>query len=212
MPRFAWAAAAAIVALGLLASLAIWRCGGREVPSAPGSAAGTAPAAPPPPAAAPPPAPAIALPPASAAAPAAGAAPPEAGTAWRDPSRLPPKVPEGAAWSEVPLTTRLSALGALAPRANELVQRARDDMDHCFDEPGALNPAPPAGARGPAVLTLHLEARPERLEVVDAPLDRPGTSSDSLVACCQAVLRGASVPVPGLEPGLRYRYQLVLVR
>ena len=215
MSRVPAAAAAAIVALGLLAGLAIWRFGGSELRLAPAPQDGAAPSATGPGEPLPSrPATGAAAPAAAPAAPAPAAAPAEPAPrpAWRDPMRLPPPVPEGTPWSDVPLATRVAALGALAPKLDEMLQRARGEMDPCFEGPEVLNPRPPAGARGPAVLTLHLEAKADRLEVVDAPLDRPGTSSGSLVACCQAALRGASVAVPGLEPGLRYRYQLVLIR
>ncbi len=206
MSRVPATAAIAIVVLGLLAGLAIWRFGSPELRLAPAPQGGGAPSA------TGPGEPLPSSPATGAAAPTPSPAAPAPEAAWRDPARLPPRVPEGTPWSEVPLTTRVAALGALAPKLNELLQRARDDMDPCFEGPETVNPRAPAGARGPAVLTLNLEAKVDLLEVVDAPLDRPGTSSSALIACCQAALAGARIAVPGLEPGLRYRYQLVLIR
>ena len=197
MTRLALLASAGTVALGALAGLLIWRLGDQPA---------SAPARPVEMQAAPP-VPAPALPPEVGAVPAAPAP-----SQYRDPSRLPRRTPESAPWAEVPLTTRYSALGALAPALRAAVEQAREEMDPCFDLPGAYVSNPGPDARGPAVITLHLESRPGRLEVVDAPLDRAGTSGVALIACCQKVLRQIVILAEGLEPGLRYRYQFVLVR
>lgn len=121
------------------------------------------------------------------------------------------------AWSEVPMSARLSDLGpALARPVYDGLKNARTAMEPCFradEKEKAAHPRAADGeAWGAAIVTLQLEGRPGELVIVNAPLQELGTSTPSLVDCCEGVLRGFRIPAPGAIPGKRYRLQHQLVQ
>ncbi len=162
----------------------------------------------------------------SAAAAAASPASAPGTTGLQAPLAVPASQQDGAAasvapssvegWSSVPMAARLSDLGPLARPVYDGLRKARVAMDPCFladDEEQAAHPrVVEEGAWGAAILTLQLEGRPGELVVVNAPLQELGTSSPSLVECCEGVLRGFRIPAPAATPGKRYRVQHQLTR
>jgi hypothetical protein len=115
-------------------------------------------------------------------------------------------------WNDVPLAPRLAALGPLARPVYEGLAQARTAMGPCFAADARDEAAHPRAPNeedgwGAAIVTLQLEARAGEVVVVNAPLQAIGTSSPSLVECCENVLRGFRMPAPAAVPGRRYRLQ-----
>jgi hypothetical protein len=116
----------------------------------------------------------------------------------------------------VPLAFRPAGLGAgLAAPVSTGLAAARRGMAPCFDEErrrlaGATPEAAPAGAFGPAVLVVRLEAQPGKLAVAGTEIASRGTSSRELVECCRRSLAGYELDAPAAAPPARYRVQLLL--
>ena len=151
-------------------------------------------------------------------APAATVAPgpaPDPSTPAPSPAPTPPVPKE---WSQVPVAARVSDLGpALARSVYDGLQRVRAALEPCFEADGrdaAARPRNPdqEDAWGAAIVLLQLEGRPGELVVVNAPLQRLGTSSMLLVDCSERVLRGFRMPAAQAVPGRRYQLQYQLTQ
>jgi len=97
----------------------------------------------------------------------------------------------------------------------------KDSLPKISDEPSCNDPEIQARLRAPRpisrrpgqdadprrpTLLLDLEViAPNQAIVVDAPLEKQAGASDALVLCTQAALRGATLTVPGGQPGTRLR-------
>jgi len=134
-----------------------------------------------------------------------------------------PAAPRAAApgappWDEVETALRPAALGPdLAAAVSDGLAEARDGMQHCFDQEARLlareppTSGAPAGAAGPAVLVLRLEALPGRLAVAGVEVASPGTSSRRLVDCCRAALGGFEFAAPAARPPERFKVTMPLM-
>lgn len=58
-------------------------------------------------------------------------------------------------------------------------------------------------------LLLELEVAGDRVFIVDAPVESRGLATNGTLSCAQAVLRGATVPSPGLPDG-KHRLRFAL--
>jgi len=211
MPRFAAAAAIAILLLGAGAVFAVWLAT-RE------GAAPTADAAASPP-----------------AAPAAA----DGAPLQRDPSRLPPGAspvepaplpvvvaprpppPPPDSWEAVP---QLARPGAAGP-AGLAVARGLNDLDPllsaCFEPDSQaryrsqtatlVRDAETVDAAAVPILVLQVETQPARVRIVDAPVEVHADQPDAVLACAQQVLRGRTFPAPGVTAGSRYRIRFQLM-
>lgn len=121
-------------------------------------------------------------------------------------------------WEDVPVASRESQLGPVAPFVRAALAAARDQMDPCFDDEAAREAQRSAGparagaepVRGPGVLVLRLESRQDGLDVVGADVESYGTSSRELAQCAGHVLAGWPVEATGATPGMRYRLKFPL--
>lgn len=157
----------------------------------------------------------------AAAQPAAGVARPADAlpvpASARDDAAAPAGPSSVEGWSDVPLAARLSNLGPLARPVYDGLQKARAAMEPCFQADAKDEAAHPRAPNqedgwGAAIVTLQMEGRPGELVIVNAPLQSIGTSSLSLVECCEKVLRGFRIPADAATPGKRYRLQHQLIR
>lgn len=129
-----------------------------------------------------------------------------------------PRAPgaEGPApWESVETALKPSGLGVeLAAPVSDALVEARDRLQPCFDEEAkrlayARPAAATAGAHGPAVLVLRLEAGDGKLVVADTEVASQGTSSRQLVECCRRMLRSHELAAP-VAPPQRYKVTMPL--
>ncbi|MBL0278476.1 MAG: hypothetical protein IPQ24_20805 [Anaeromyxobacter sp.] len=94
-------------------------------------------------------------------------------------------------------TTALQA--TLSSRCGAMELRLGDDLRRRGDEP-----------EGRAVLLVEVEPQPGQLKFWSSTLQSPGQTRPSLVACVQWVLNGYVLPVSRLQPGDRFKVQVVI--
>jgi hypothetical protein len=205
-------AAIAIVAFGAVSFAVAWLVtsdDGRR-PAAPRELLGAdGPAAPAPPPPTVPYAAGLGAPPSAAPVPPLKASPP------------PPRPPPGS-WEAIAPVARPAVLGTVGGAIGRELNELQPRIARCFDEdvqarhgtqpvsavPGGVR----AAAQGATVLMLEVETGSGEARIVDAPVEARGTASDGLIACAQAVLRGAAVRAPGVQPGARHRIRYALRR
>jgi hypothetical protein len=119
---------------------------------------------------------------------------------------------DGPAWKSSKLAFGMRELGKMGPYVKVGLDAARRDMEFCFRETAerASSPDAPALPPDPGVLLLYLDAREGAIDVIDARMEHPGTSTPALVECCREVLRGFEIPAFGAVPGERYRVRFAL--
>ncbi|MBL0276932.1 MAG: hypothetical protein IPQ24_12730 [Anaeromyxobacter sp.] len=154
------------------------------------------------PVASPPPAPSVeAPPPAPTATPAEVAAemraPPSLPAPAPPPEALPPSGAPPAPGYVRDETTGLQA--TLSSRCGAMELRLGDDLRRRGDEP-----------EGRAVLLVEVEPQQGQLKFWSSKLQSPGQTRPSLVACVQWALNGYVLPVSRLQPGERFKVQVVI--
>jgi hypothetical protein len=128
---------------------------------------------------------------------------------------LPP--PEQGSWEATRLGTRARALGRAGVEVQQWVAEQQDELGRCFTRAGQAGfvgkvptevRAPSADDPGSPVLELYLEARPDGLQVADAPVRARSTASEATLACLQDRLRGRRIPTESPPPATRFRLQV----
>ena len=126
-----------------------------------------------------------------------------------------PKPKAADPWAAVPVEPGSPSL------TQNVASLLKDSLPKISDEPSCNDPEIQARLRAPRpisrrpgqdadprrpTLLLDLEViAPNQAIVVDAPLEKQAGASAALVLCTQAALRGATLTVPGGQPGTRLR-------
>ncbi len=128
------------------------------------------------------------------------------------------EAPPPESWEAVPPAAVPASLGPVGGAVARGIADVRERLATCWDEYEAARHGTErftvtrdggrggaGGAGGQAVLMLQLETADGSVRIVDAPVDVRGGASDGVLACAQRVLRGRSLPAPGVRAGERYR-------
>lgn len=124
---------------------------------------------------------------------------------------LPAPAPSPGSWEAVPIFAsrrRQIALDleGLQPRLGECYSPSVSSRGGSVVE---TRDAAPLRDEAATTLLLELEVTGDRVLIVDAPVESRGLATNGTLSCAQAVLRGATVPSPGLPDGKhRLRYAL----
>jgi hypothetical protein len=134
----------------------------------------------------------------------------------------PPTQPPEGSWEAVKPVARFSALGPVGAAVGRELLDLQPELSACFSQVTQARHGQRAHTAtqdesrlqdtGTTVLVLQLEMGDGEVQIVDAPVETWGGSSDGLVACAQGVLRGRVVKVPQARRGQRARVMFPLLQ
>lgn len=112
------------------------------------------------------------------------------------------------------------AVAILAPRRGAInldLEDVQARLSDCFSPAVAgrggnvleVKDAAPLKDDTATTLLLELEVAGDQVRIVDAPVESRGQASNGTLSCAQGLLRGKTVPSPGLTPG-KHRLRFTL--